>query len=237
MRMNSSVKRSIVESFKIGWKAFLLGTLMSILAAFVALRFREADTVLTLETMKLHMKQISPGLSSFCRNWAKENGHPTWLCGPTSYALADALNRKYFESKLPIVLDRLPGPDCIQIVLGVALVPTGSGDYRVMDHVWIQIYWRNLIIMVDPTFSQFDNLDRVVFAWFDDNDSGQEELRIFLNLLRLQELSSPLPGGFDNSDMYRAYLKDSEVLKVMFQNNSLPKDWYRWNRMVRKVVE
>ena len=131
----------------------ILLSLVTVLIILFGLKCEEHQTVQKLQRMDDTFHAISPHLSAYCRDWAKKNDWPTWLCGPTSFAIARYTNHRFFSDTLPITTQYMK-QDHIQLMVGAVYVPTGDGNYRVGDHVWIEVYWDNLIIFIDPTYSQ-----------------------------------------------------------------------------------
>lgn len=205
-------------------KSCVLFLLILLYASLLLKHQVENATACRLGEIEDYLAQISPGLSQNCASWAEEHRYPTWLCGPTSFAVATDLNARFFQNELPVVASRT-ARECIQLKIGAALMPAGQGKTTPYDHVWIQIYWRGLILMVDPTYSQFDHLDRVVFAWFDDNESGRAEFARFKSLLRLHELDRPTLARLGDPD--RLTLEVARTTDLL-NHGGAPADWHRW---------
>ena len=209
-------------------KKILLVVLSLILCGVSLYKLNELILVKDLDRMKAHMLMISPIVSNTCRTWARENNWPTWLCGPTSFAVARHMNHEFFNDKLSVTASHTE-EDHIELIFGAVYVPIGDGGYRCGDHCWIQIYWKDLIIFVDPTYSQLDNLDKIVFAWFYDNQDGWVEMERFKDILRLTDNQTSILKDISCPEEYtRDRLKAIDLIN----RKEAPKDWYDWSLRV-----
>lgn len=204
--------------------AAVLAVAAVVLAGLVVQRIRDDDTAARLEAMEAYAEDVSPGLCAELDRWATERGWPTWLCGPTSWAMATELDRRFFAGELPIVATPTGG-DCIVMRLGVARTPLGGGQYHYTEHVWIEIHWRGLIILVDPTYSQFDRLNTVVFAWFDDDADGRRRLALFRELLHLDDATPANVLALDDPTLY---VSEAARVARLLDGGDAPMPWHLW---------
>jgi len=203
---------------------FLLAAGIIVLGVLVAVRIRDDDTALRLGAMDAYCEAVSPGLCAELDRWATENNWPTWLCGPTSWAMATELNARFFDGALPIVATPT-GVDCIVVHMGVVRTPLGGGRYHTGDHVWVEVRWRGLIILVDPTYTRMDRMNRVVFAWFDDDAAGRQRMALFVELLRLDDLTPATAAAMDNGAEYQ---RERERVGLLIDTGTAPHNWILW---------
>lgn len=79
---------------------------------------------------------------------------PSWGCGPSSYALAEIINKKFFENKLRVDASYDNHPYEILIRGGFAAAnPQHLADVNSVDHAWIEIYFKDQMLFIDPTIA------------------------------------------------------------------------------------
>lgn len=171
-----------------------------------------------------YLNGISPSVVYTCDLWAMTHQSNSWLCGPTSYAVAKELNRRFFSDQLPICSSRLY-PNCIVIRLGVFRSPLGLGHYVPTEHVWVEVYWHGQILFVDPTYAQFDRQGSMAYAWFVEGDKTSMDVVEFKRFLRLYPLTKKdleLIGPLEKMD--------AEVYRVMLllDSGKVPQNWLEW---------
>jgi hypothetical protein len=208
----------------------LLAALVAVLLVVVAWHAHEADTARRLDAIEAYCAAVSPGMCRYLRAWADESGSDTWLCGPTSYALAGELNARFFGGELPIVATPTGG-DCIVIKLALAQVPLGGGEYFTGDHGWIEIHWRGLVIFVDPTFTYWDRMDRILFSWFDENNDGARRMARFKSILRLCEPDAAHVRLLADP---AKYLAGTSEMRRLLDSGSAPGDWLAWAERLQR---
>ena len=211
---------------------FLLAAGIIVLGVLVAVRIRDDDTALRLGAMDAYCEAVSPGLCAELDRWATENNWPTWLCGPTSYALAVELDRRFFDGELPIVATPTGG-DCIVIKLALLQTPLGGGQYHTGDHVWIEIHWRGLVMVVDPTITRTDGLRSICFAWFDENTDGEKRMALFKSLLRMKEPDDELVRLLAEPEKYRA---EAAATRQALAAGRPPQAWLLWSAWLQRSV-
>jgi len=210
---------------------FLLAAGIIVLGVLVAVRIRDDDTALRLGAMDAYCEAVSPGLCAELDRWAAENDWPTWLCGPTSYALAVELDRRFFDGELPIVAEPTGG-DCIVLKLALLQTPLGGGRYFTGDHVWIEIHWRGLVMIVDPTITRTDGLRSICFAWFDENTDGEKRMALFKSLLRLHEPDAAHVRLLAEPDKI---VTEYAITGRMLQAGQAPQAWRLWPTWLQRA--
>lgn len=208
----------------------LLAALVAVLLVLVAWHAYEADTARRLDAVEAYCAAVSPGMCRYLRAWAAASGSDTWLCGPTSYALAGELNARFFGGGLPVVATPTGG-DCIVIKLALAQVPLGGGEYFTGDHGWIEIHWRGLVIFIDPTFTYWDRMDSILFSWFDENNDGAKRLARFKSIIRLCEPDAEHVRLLADPDKY---LAGTAEMHRLLDAGSAPDDWLAWADRLRR---
>ena len=166
------------------------------------------DSTATIPSIEAYLDSISPSYVASVQALAKEYNLPSWGCGPSSYALALILNKKFFHNQFPINATYNPN-ETYQIVERFSFVqtPTDKGDYVVTDHAWIEIYLGKQFLFVDPTIGQFGKYTTIVYSQFDVGD---------------QNLSAELGTKYDILDVRFARLMQKMIDRVPVDQEPYP---------------
>ena len=115
------------------------------------------------------LEQISPGFAKDLQLMVKKNNAPSWGCGPTSYALAKIINKKFFNDEL--LIDTFYDQDPYEIVQRFGFIKYKNANEEIVgDHAWLEIYVHDKMIVVDPTVAQYGKYQGLVYEVFDLGD-------------------------------------------------------------------
>lgn len=196
-----------------------------------------ADIDGTITTIERYLDSISTDYVADARALASEHNVPSWGCGPTSYALAHIINEKFLDGAFPIkaAYDR---NQPYQIVERFGLA-THNGETG--DHNWLEIYFQDKMLFIDPTNGQFGGDPKIVYQVFTVGDPKlgktlQDKYHIVdvrLSLLvpkvvnRISVNQDPYPGLTIESDDLDYYLKALDVRNEV--NDGIdPPEWKEW---------
>ena len=200
------------------------------------------DTDSTITQIETYLNQISPDYIAAVQTLAKEYNLPSWGCGPSSYAMAVILNKRFFQNKFPINASYDPN-ETYQIVerFSFEKTDTSDTDYVVTDHAWIEVYLGTKFLYIDPTIGQFGKYTTIVYEQFTVGDPnlseelaakyGIEDVR-FARLMqkmidRVPTDQEPYPGASINEasmGYYDQVLADRNDV----QAGKEPADWMQW---------
>jgi len=136
-------------------------------------RFLLADDDKKINEIESYLDAISPELINTVQALAEENKVPSWGCGPSSYALAKILNKKFFDDKLPIGATYHGNSHEIVERFSFAFKDLADKNNSPMvDHAWLEIYFNNRFLYVDPTIGQFGNYNKIEYQLFNVGDPG-----------------------------------------------------------------
>ena len=129
-----------------------------------------------VEDIRQYINSISDSFLKDVETLAKDKNLVSWGCGPSSYAIARILDRKFFNDQLPI--DSLYDKEPIEIVERFGFVQNKVGvENSVIDHAWIEVFFKNKLIYIDPTVARYGRVDGIAFEVF---DIGQEGIKSIL---------------------------------------------------------
>lgn len=191
------------------------------------------DTQLTSEIEK-YLDFISPSLTPAIKSLATKNNLPSWGCGPSSYALAETINKKFFDSKLRIDAAYNNQPYEIVERFGFAT----AKDHSVVDHAWLEIYLGNVFLFIDPTVGQFGKINGIAYHVFKVGDSNipkvllneygivDERLSLLVNkaVNRVPVDQSPYPGVAIDPKYVQYYLLVLQDRNTVDQGQ-VPDNW------------
>lgn len=190
-----------------------------------------------IDGIESYLNQISKEYVSDVRALANKYKIRSWGCGPSSYALAKIIDKKFFNNTLGI--DASYGNHPIELVLrfGFALSSNGNGG----DHTWLELYVKNKMLFIDPTVGQFGKGDTIAYKEFDLGDPGiGSYLKDHYNIIddrlslvvrkyinRIPASQEPYPGiSIDpaDADYYIAVLNARNEV----ESGQEPVDWKEW---------
>lgn len=201
-----------------------------------------ADPDATLKNIEAYLDSISPEYLTDIQALAKEDGLPSWGCGPASFSLAKILNKKFFDNKVAIYASYTNHPNEIverfSFVHYNPLKMQGAGG---SDHAWLEIYFGNKFLFVDPTIGQFGKYDKIMYEVFTVGDStisdtlrqkyGIEDIRlkqlVQKAVNRIPTAQEPYPGMSllpSTINYYLQVVKDRDTV----DSGNTPKTWQRW---------
>lgn len=186
-----------------------------------------------------YLDSISPSYITNVQALAKANDLPSWGCGPSSYALAKILNKKFFDNELTISASYNNNIDNdYQIIERFSLAQKGEA---IGDHAWLEIYMGDKFIFIDPTIGQFGKINKIAYQVFDTGNPdisdllrkeyGIDDIRLSLLIPkvinRVPASADPYPGITIDKN-YISYF-----LQVMDNRNQvnegiMPQEWKVW---------
>ena len=108
-----------------------------------------------ISNIEAYLDQISPSMVPDVQSLATQYNLQSWGCGPTSYALANIINDKFFNGKAPIMVNYNNHPYEISLIFHFADGNANIKNGAIVDHTFIEIYLHNKILFIDPTIGQF----------------------------------------------------------------------------------
>jgi hypothetical protein len=189
-----------------------------------------------------YLDSISTSLIADETYLAKEDNVPSLGCGPSSYSLAKILDQKFFNNKLKITAaytDDDPTTD--EIVERFGLHEDAKGT--IIDHAWLEIYYQDKFLFIDPTIAQFGTINRIAYQVFDINDANiSSDLKseygivdIRLSRLVQKEVNriptdqEPYPGVSISQDVLNYYIEVEEDRNDV-NDGKEPADWTTWDQ-------
>ena len=129
-----------------------------------------------IESIRKYVNSISTDFLNDVGALAKKENLTTWGCGPSSYALASLINKKFFDNKLTVHVLYDNEPEEITERFGFVQFKEGD-ENSVIDHAWIEIYMKNKLIYIDPTVAKYGKVKEIAFEIF---DVGQPDIKKIL---------------------------------------------------------
>ena len=183
------------------------------------------------------LDQISPQFVDQVQSLAQSKGSASWGCGPVSYSLAKIIDKKFFNNALEIdpTYDNQP----YEIVERFGLAQTATG---MTDHAWIEIYFKDKFMLIDPTIGQFGKYHIIAHDVFSvggtDNPKTMQDkygiVDVRLRLLvqkavnRVPKSQEPYPGmALNDVDVpyFQAVIADRNTL----DSGKEPDAWKPWS--------
>ena len=198
------------------------------------------DDLTKIESIRSYISSISDDFTKDVQALAKENKVPSWGCGPSSYALAQLINRKFFANDL--MVDVLYDNEPYEVIERFGLVEFVDGKEKTTgDHAWVEVYIKNKILFIDPTIAQYGKVSGIAFEAFNVGDPSIKSilkdkygvidnrvtilLRKVLNKIPIDQ--PPYPGmGIDPN--YLAYFKNVVELRNTVSIGREPDSWSKW---------
>lgn len=134
-------------------------------------KLSQTDVDKKAKDIEAYLDQISPSFIDEVQNLATQYNLPSWGCGPSSYALAQIIDKKFFNDTLPI--DATYDADEFEIVERFAFANQGdpkTNGYNVVDHAWLEIYMKDKLLFIDPTIAQFGGERKIAYHEFGSAD-------------------------------------------------------------------
>lgn len=195
----------------------------------------------TLLGIERYLDAISPDYIAAVQSLARQNGVPSWGCGPSSYALATLINRKFFQNKLTIDASYNNQPYEIVERFGFVKEKTYTVNYGVTDHAWLELYLRDKFIFIDPTIAQFGKYHSIAYEVFSVGDPTITQtlnstysimdvrFRILMQKVidRIPAEQEPYPGATINSSSMPYYLQVLQARNVL-DSGLEPPQWKDW---------
>ena len=190
-----------------------------------------------IKEIETYLDSISSSYVEDVQTLAKNNDIPSWGCGPSSYALAKILNKKFFNNQL-VIDASYNNNNKYEIIERFSLAQKGN---TVGDHAWLEIYMGDKFLFIDPTIGQFNGIPKIAYEVFNAGDStitdslkqkyGIDDIRLSLLvpkvINRIPAAANPYPGVTIDKD-YISYF-----LQVMDYRNQVndgiePAGWKGW---------
>lgn len=129
-----------------------------------------------IENIRKYVNSISDDFMTDIKTLAKKDNLTSWGCGPSSYALAAIINKKFFDNQLTV--HALYDYEPYEITERFGFVqPDNSVDDSIIDHAWIEIYIKNKMLYIDPTVARYQKTKKIVFEEF---ELGQPDIKKIL---------------------------------------------------------
>ena len=122
-----------------------------------------------IKAIHAFVNQISNSYVNDIKNLVQKTKVPSWGCGPSSYALAQIINAKFFNNQL--VIDALYDNDAYEITEHFGFVRFDQDGKKIIgDHAWVEVYVKDKLVFIDPTISQYGLGQGIAFEVFDIGD-------------------------------------------------------------------
>ena len=202
--------------------------------------YLKIDTDKYIKEIESYLNSISPKFINDVELLATEHNVPSWGCGPSAYALAKIINNKFFNGK--VVIDASYNDEPYQIVERFGLAQFESnGKAQIGDHAWLEIYFKNKFLFVDPTIAQYGKVNSIVYQVFQIGDPTIRET-LNSNYGIIDDRMTPLVNKAVNrvsidQDPYPGFTIDPAYINYFLQVLSLrnivdtgqePLEWKPW---------
>lgn len=202
------------------------------------------DAQQSMTQIESYLDAISPAWIADVQQLAKTDGIPSWGCGPSSYSLGKIINQKFFNNQLKIAaLYNSDTANQYEIVERFGLHQDASGN--IIDHAWLEIYYQNQFLFIDPTIGQFGQpqFQKIAYQTFTVGDptisatlKSQYGI-VDINLKRLvQKEVNRLPAdqepypGVSISQATLNYYIQVEADRNDVNDGTEPSDWTTWDK-------
>jgi hypothetical protein len=196
----------------------------------------------SITQIEQYLDSISPSYLADVQYLAKADNIPSWGCGPSSYSLAKILDTKFFNNQLKIA--SAYDTDTVspnEIVERFALHENDKGT--IIDHAWLEIYYQNTFLFIDPTIGQFGKINKIAYQQFtigDPNIGADLKSQYGIVDIRLSRLvqkqvnrvpadQEPYPGVSVSQDVLNYYIQVEEDRNDV-NNGKEPADWATWDQ-------
>lgn len=208
--------------------------------------YRVLNSDKKIEEIKNYLDSISPSYIEDVKALAKERGIPSWGCGPSSYALALIINKKFFDNNL-VIDASYNNNNPYEIIERFSIAQSGE---KIVDHAWLEIYFNDKFLFIDPTIGQFGKINKISYRVFNvgqsnisdilKKDYGIEDVRLSLLLQkvinRIPVYQDPYPGMTIGEESVGYFLKVLEDRNNV--NDGIePPEWKDWvNHLTSKYL-
>lgn len=189
-----------------------------------------------IKEIETYLDSISSSYVADIQALAKANDLPSWGCGPSSYALAKILNKKFFDDQLTIGASY--NNNAYEIIERFSLAHKGN---TIGDHAWLEIYMGDKFIFIDPTIGQFDGVHKIAYQVFDAGDPtitdslkkkyGIDDIRLSLlvpkAINRMPVSANPYPGITIDKNYISYFLQVMEHRNQVSEGTE-PPEWKAW---------
>jgi hypothetical protein len=190
-----------------------------------------------IKDIKNYLDSITPSYMADEQMLAKEHNLPSWGCGPSSYAMAKIINRKFFDDQL-IIDASYNNNNPYEIIERFGLAQDGN---NVVDHDWLEIYFKDKFLFVDPSIGQFGKINRIAYQVFNVGEPdvsdilktkyGIEDVRLSLLIPKIINRvpidQNPYPGMTISPEFVNYFLVVLEDRNNV--NDGIePADWREW---------
>lgn len=201
----------------------------------------KTDSDTTITQIEQFLDSISPAYIADEQVLAKQYQIPSLGCGPSSYAMAQIIDKKFFNNKL-IITGSYNYKDPYAIVERFGLA---QGDGPITDHAWLEIYFNDKFLFIDPSISQFGKINKIAYQVFNVNDPtvsdtlktnyGITDIRLSIlvqkALDRIPAAQQPYPGDSIDPSVVPYYIQIQEDHNDL--NNGIePTDWLPWSNIL-----
>lgn len=202
--------------------------------------FRASANSQKIAAIERYLDGIGADYTAQVKSMAEQTKLPSWGCGPSSYALAQLLDKKFFGGKL--VIGALYDNEPYEIIerFGFVQYPD-NGNTSIGDHAWIEIYLGGRVMFIDPTVAQYGRSQGIAYEVLRVGDPGYKDLlknkygiiddrisllvRKYENKIPVDQL--PYPGmALDPryADYYKLVVKDRDTVALGYE----PDGWKGW---------
>jgi hypothetical protein len=190
-----------------------------------------------IKDIESYLDSISSSYMADEQRLAAQENLPSWGCGPSSYALAKIINKKFFDDNL-IINASYNNKNTYEIIERFGLADDGT---KVVDHAWLEIYFKDKFLFIDPSIGQFGKINKIAYQIFTVGQSdiqnilktkyGIEDVRLSLLVQkvvnRIPVDQPPYPG------MTIAQQSINYFLIALEDRNSVndgiePAEWQNW---------
>ncbi|QQR50513.1 hypothetical protein IPF86_01150 [Candidatus Nomurabacteria bacterium] len=221
---------------QLGWQIYTTATHNK------SIIFWKNDDDKKIQEIGAYLDNISPEFIATVKALSQENNIPSWGCGPSSYALAKILNQKFFNNELPIGATYHGNTHEIVERFSFAFQnPESKKDQHMVDHAWLEIYFDNRFMYIDPTIGQFGNYDKIVYEVFKVGDPevqtimlqkyGLADIRLKVLVQkvvnRVPPSQEPYPGMTIDPSMIDYYLQSVQE-RDQVDHGDEPAGWQAW---------
>ena len=229
------------------WLIMIIIILIMLVGSNVYLLMHQpkGDSLYVVDNSDQKVKDIENYLDSISSTYlldeqtlAKQENLLAWGCGPSSYALAKIINKKFFDNKLVINASYNNSQNPYEIVERFGLAQNGQ---QLVDHAWLEIYFKDKFLFVDPTIAQFGKINKIAYQVFTIGQSDLQDILktqyniddIRLSILvpkvinRIPADQPPYPGTTISEGSIGYFLKTVEDRNSVNEGIE-PAEWVNW---------
>jgi hypothetical protein len=191
-----------------------------------------------IKEIEAYLDSISPAFIADEQLLAHDEGWPSWGCGPSSYALAQIINNKFFDNKLILSASSTNNLHDYKIIERFGLAKYQD---RIVDHNWLEIYFKDRFLFIDPTIGQFGKMNAIAYEVFTVGDPnipkvlkekyGVEDVRLTVLMRKVLDrmpiTEEPYPGMTIDPKSIDYFLKALEYRNDV-NDGKEPEGWKEW---------